>query len=77
MALLAEKLAASLAHPVLNETGITGNFDFRFEYAADETLPDQGPSVFTAIRQLGLNLEAAKGPLDAIVIDHAEKPEAN
>ncbi|HEY2385031.1 MAG TPA: TIGR03435 family protein [Terriglobia bacterium] len=77
MTLLAERLARSLVGPVINETGLKGNFDFRFEYAADETQQDQGPSIFTAIQQLGLNLEAAKGPVDILVIDHAEKPDAN
>jgi uncharacterized protein (TIGR03435 family) len=37
-----------------------------------------GPSLFTAIeKQLGLRLEATKGPVEMIVIDSAEKPTAN
>jgi bla regulator protein blaR1 len=37
-----------------------------------------GPSVFTAVReQLGLKLVARKEPVDAIVIDHIEKPSPN
>jgi uncharacterized protein (TIGR03435 family) len=37
-----------------------------------------GPSVFTAVKeQLGLELEPIKGPLDTIVIDHAEMPSEN
>jgi uncharacterized protein (TIGR03435 family) len=36
------------------------------------------PSFFTAVQQqLGLRLESQKGPVEVLVIDHAEKPDAN
>ncbi len=37
-----------------------------------------GPTLFTAIQdQLGLKLESKKGPVENLVIDHAEKPSEN
>jgi uncharacterized protein (TIGR03435 family) len=37
-----------------------------------------GHSIFSAIQeQVGLKLEATKGPVPTIVIDHAEKPSEN
>jgi uncharacterized protein (TIGR03435 family) len=37
-----------------------------------------GPSIFTAVQeQTGLKLEASKGPVPTLVIDHVEKPSSN
>lgn len=39
---------------------------------------DLGPDFFTAMQeQLGLKLESTKGPVEFLVIDHVEKPDAN
>jgi uncharacterized protein (TIGR03435 family) len=36
---------------------------------------EEGPSLFTAIQeQLGLKLEAQRGPVDVLVIDRVERP---
>lgn len=69
--------------PVVNRTGIAGRFDIHLEFAPGALNPDaasgpSGPSIFTAIQQqLGLKLEAARGPGEFVVIDHIERPSEN
>jgi uncharacterized protein (TIGR03435 family) len=81
MAELAHQLSRTRAigRPVIDKTGIEGEFDFTYEYAPDDNDSAGRPSIFTAIQlKLGLKLEATKGPVEVVVIDHAEKiPTAN
>jgi uncharacterized protein (TIGR03435 family) len=61
---------------VLDMTGIPGTFDIKLEWSPANAKVDAppGPSIFTAVQeQLGLKLEARKGPIEVLVIDHAEK----
>jgi uncharacterized protein (TIGR03435 family) len=87
MADIAYKLARMLGRPVVNNTALEGNYNFKLEWTPDSGPPapdggnpeaSLGPSLFTAIQQqLGLRLEATKGPVDVLVIDRAEKPSEN
>ena len=45
--------------------------------AADATPPEDAPSIFTAIQDLGLKLQPATGPEQMVVIDHVERPSQN
>jgi uncharacterized protein (TIGR03435 family) len=55
----------------VDKTGLTGVFDAELVWSDSEA----GPSLFTAIQeQLGLKLEAQRGPVDVLVIDHVERP---
>jgi uncharacterized protein (TIGR03435 family) len=78
LAQIAEGLGDNqLDRPVLDRTGIPGEFDFKLRYAIDDN-PDTGPTIFAAIQeQLGLKLEAARGPVEILVIEKAEKPSGN
>jgi uncharacterized protein (TIGR03435 family) len=73
---LASLLSRMTRMPVIDETGLTGYYQFDLKYA-DERQPVEnqvGPSVFTAVQeQLGLKLESRKGPVEVLVVDHAEK----
>jgi len=73
---LASMLAHPLGQPVVNETGLKGNYDFRIDYASLQTADADSslPSLFTAIEeQLGLKLENRMVPVDVFVIDHVDK----
>ena len=76
-----------LDRPVVDQTGLSGRYDFELEFAPDENLwggilprPENSdkPGLFKAIQeQLGLRLEATKGPVEALLIDHIERPSEN
>lgn len=74
---LAWRLSRYLERPVIDQTGLSGSFDFEVEYQSDEAHPDVIASILTSIRDLGLKLQPSKGPVSTIVIEHAEKPSAN
>jgi len=79
---------ALLDRPVVDKTGLSGRYDFDLEWAPDETqfggdvpvasADAPSPPFFSGIQeQLGLRLEATRGPVDALVVDKAERPSAN
>jgi uncharacterized protein (TIGR03435 family) len=73
---LAERLSGWLGRPVLDRTGLKDSYDFKFRYSPDER-PDLIFSIMDSVQAIGLKLEAGRGPVETIVIDHAEKPSAN
>jgi uncharacterized protein (TIGR03435 family) len=78
MQMLAQKLSVTLKRPVLDQTGLAGGYDFQVEFATDDLHLDSVPSVFNALDEvLGLRLDARKGPIDALVVDYAERASAN
>lgn len=76
--------------PVQDKTGLTGVYDFTLTIDMDpeqrKNMPQQGmifngfgytAGIFDALKKLGLKLEATKGPVDLMVIDHIEQPSGN
>lgn len=82
MASFVTELDFFMDRPVIDQTNLTGKWDFTWRWTQDETRvssdPNPAPGLFTAIQeQLGLKIEAIKAPIDVLVIDHAERPSAN
>jgi uncharacterized protein (TIGR03435 family) len=87
MADLARALSMVAGRTVLDRTGLTGEFNYSFQFAplnggflqapptADTSFR---PSLFTVLEeQLGLKLDSSRGPVEVFVIDHVEKPLEN
>jgi uncharacterized protein (TIGR03435 family) len=75
---LIEYLEIPLRRPVFDLTGLSGLYDFALDltvYAGrDGQADDIASLVITAVQeQLGLKLEARKGPVEVFRIDHVEK----
>jgi len=89
MASLTAELSGSLGRMVIDNTGLAGKYHADLHWTPDnpnasggqpESAPaqDNSLSIFTALQeQLGLKLVPAKGPVECLVIDHAEMPSEN
>ncbi len=87
MAETATLLSTVVGRTVVDKTGVAGQFHYQISFApvdpsasqnADATPASDLPNFFTALQeQLGLRLDSAKGPVEVLVIDHAEKPSEN
>ena len=72
---------ATAGRPVLDKTGLEGYYAYTLGwFPANRPMPPglDAPDMFQALQdQLGLRLESTKGPVEKVVIDHAEKPSGN
>jgi uncharacterized protein (TIGR03435 family) len=86
MTALANTLPRLVGRPVVDQTGLTGRYDFDLEFLPEDVkgivMPpsadavpaaELGVSIFTSIQRVGLRLDAQKVPLDSIVVDRAER----
>ncbi|MCU1328160.1 MAG: hypothetical protein JWN34_3530 [Bryobacterales bacterium] len=88
MEYFAYRLGQNLDRPVVDQTGIRGDHDFKLTYTREAPpngqpgalingveLDTSGPTIFEALqKQLGLKLEKQRGKVPILVIEHAEKP---
>jgi uncharacterized protein (TIGR03435 family) len=73
MTAFADSLSGTVRAPVVDRTGLKGGYEFTLPVPAPFSI--EGPSIIAVLRkELGLQLQPAKVPVEIVVIDHAEKP---
>ena len=77
-------LGQLVGRPVVNRTGLPGEYDIELTWTPEAASPDgaavdpAGLTIFTALQeQLGLKLESGKDALPTLVVDHIERPTEN
>ncbi len=77
---LARYLGRAIGSVVVDQTGLTGYYDFELRWWTDERVfdpPDPAAVSAAMQRELGLRLDATRGPVDTFVVDRLEKPTNN
>jgi uncharacterized protein (TIGR03435 family) len=78
----------ALGRPVMDKTGLAGTYNFTIDWApphpgvrfsadSGSASPEDMPSIFTALGDVGLKLQPSTGPLETVVIDHVAHPTEN
>src|SRR5262249_23265688 len=75
---IAQLFEPKLGRPILDETGLTGDYDFKLHSEwmtrGTDPVPSGAPTPFTALKeQLGLELESATRPLNHLVVDYIDR----
>jgi uncharacterized protein (TIGR03435 family) len=76
---LVNLLSRELGRPVIDKTGLTGEYDWNLEFRDQRPMrqgpPDSdAPEISVAVEeQLGLKLESKKGPVEILVVDSGNK----
>jgi uncharacterized protein (TIGR03435 family) len=73
-----------LDRPVVDQTNLTGSFDFTLEFAQPprdalgSDTSNSEPTFIEALKdQLGLKLQASNSPVNVLVIDQIDQPSSN
>jgi uncharacterized protein (TIGR03435 family) len=75
---LIEYLELHSGQPIVDRTGLTGNFDIELTYWPEGRIDTSGPVLAEAVRdQLGLRLIPQRLPDDVLVIDRVQRPTDN
>jgi uncharacterized protein (TIGR03435 family) len=74
-------LTSFLQAPIIDETSLTGTYEYAFDFTPDDfnpAEPTDSPTLANAVKQAtGLILEKTKIPVQVLVVDHVERPSGN
>ena len=89
LATVVELLSRFMERPVVDMTGLSGQYDLTLTFMPEimggvsasaarngdgkPAFSEPGPSLFDAVQQYGLKLEARKAPMELLTVVHAEK----
>lgn len=89
LATVVEFLSRLMERPVVDMTGLTGQYELTLTFMPEiiggmparsaatqdgkSIFTEPGPSLFEAVQQYGLKLEARKAPMEMLTVVHAEK----
>ena len=73
---------AATPHPVVDQTGLTGLYDFTLTWihdpSGDDATSDNIANFHEALKsQLGLELKSSHAPLSFLIVDHVDHPSEN
>jgi uncharacterized protein (TIGR03435 family) len=69
-----EALQRQVGRAVFDRTGLSAQYYFAIEYANDDAPPEVTlPTLFAALKELGLRIEKQKGAVETLVIDRIDK----
>ena len=71
---LAARLSGWLHRPVVDQTGLKGAYDFRYETGDNAPDADVADAIQYSLQAIGLKVVAAKGQVEAVVVDSAKRP---
>jgi uncharacterized protein (TIGR03435 family) len=74
----ARAMAKGMERPVEDYTGLTGEYDIDLKWSTEQAgIEGAGPSVFTALQEVGLRLVAGKAMEEVVVVDGVERASEN
>ena len=72
---LTQRVQPFVDRPIIDATGLSGNYEWTMKGAWGPTPPADAPGIFTALQdQLGLKLETRQAPLEVLVVDSVQLP---